>query len=63
MIQNEDGTVTYDQIDLLSMSPAEVTNIFMNRVKIQGTGVVRDASGKVKYDDPAQAGNYGENNV
>lgn len=60
MIENHDGSITYNQDDLQSMTQKERNNVFLHKVKIKGTGVVRDASGNVKYDDPAKVGNYGE---
>jgi len=59
-MKEKDGMITYDQADLAKMSPEEVNNVFMKQVKIEGVGVVRSASGHVKYDNPALAGSYGE---
>ncbi len=66
MARGKDKTVELG--DIKNMSPGEQTALFnaarMGRVKIEGTAVVRTAdSGNVKYADPQQAGNYGEENV
>ena len=50
----------YTKEQLEKMSPAQMNNVFLRATKIQGTGVVRDKDGNIKYDNPESAGNYGE---
>jgi len=43
------------------MPADEQASVLMKMVKIEGVGVVRDEDGNIKYDDPSQAGTFGEN--
>lgn len=54
----EERTFTKEELDAM---PAEAANnIMMLATKIEGTVVVRDKDGNIKYDNPALAGTYGE---
>ncbi len=50
----------YTKADLDAMPPEQANNLMMLAAKIEGKGVVKRADGTVKYDDPALAGSYGE---
>jgi hypothetical protein len=51
-------TLTKAQIE--AMPAAEFNRLIMAAQKIQGTAVVMDRFGNMKYDDPSLAGTYGE---
>ena len=57
---NEDGSTTYTQDDLKAMDKTQAMNVFMSRVKIKGTAVLRRADGSIKYAASASPGTYGE---
>jgi hypothetical protein len=45
------------------MQPGELSALLLKATKISGTAVVRRADGSNKYDDPALAGQYGEEHL
>lgn len=53
----------YSLEDLKNMSREQRNDVLLKATKIEATVVVRDADGKLKYDDPALAGAYGEENL
>lgn len=56
-------TVQYTKEDLEAMPPAQARSLIMKAVKIEGTFVVRDKDGNIKYDDPSLKGTYGEDKL
>lgn len=52
-------TVTYTAADLAAMPPTQLV-LLLQAPKITATLVVQRADGTIKYDDPATAGQYGE---
>lgn len=54
-------TLTPQQID--QMSKDEFTNLLLKATKIEATFVVRRRDGSIKYDDPALAGTFHEENL
>lgn len=58
MTEQKFRTITQDEFN--AMTPDEQNNVLLKMVKLEGTGVVRDAAGNIKYDNPADAGKYGE---
>lgn len=59
-------TVTYTLEDLQAMTPEELVAVMAkikaagHNVEYNGTAVVRDSDGNIKYDDPSKAGTFGE---
>ena len=53
----------YTKEELDAMSPEAANNLMMLASKIEGTGVVRQADGTIKYDSDAEPGTYGEENI
>lgn len=51
---------TYTRDELAAMSGDELTRLFVPGATFQATFVVRDAQGRIKYDDPSLAGTYFE---
>ena len=51
----------YTMEELMAMPASEVKKL-MSKATFNGTAVVRRADGSIKYDDPAQAGAYNEEN-
>lgn len=56
-------TRTYSPQELAAMSPREITALLVPGAKIEATFVVRDAQGRIKYDNPDLAGTYHEENL
>lgn len=57
----EEKTYTKEELD--QMPPADAINVLLKASKVEGSGVVRQADGTVKYDNPELAGTYGENEI
>lgn len=53
-------TRTLTAAEILAMTPEEFNNVIAEAVEVRGTAVVRSADGKIKYDDPSRAGEFGE---
>ena len=51
---------TYTKEELEAMPPEAAHNLMMLATKIEGTAVVRQADGSIKYDDESLKGTYEE---
>lgn len=54
-------TLTPQQLD--AMSREDLSALLLAATKVEATFVVRRADGSIKYDDPALAGTYHEENL
>lgn len=56
-------TIKLSKAEIDAMTPEEFNQALMKAVKIEGTVVVRDKDGNIKYDNPELAGTYHEENL